>query len=75
MAHSDEPHSLCEKITAAMKRRGLGNVQCQENAKGLRLTGTVDSNEERSIAFAIALTTAGTTNLTNGIEVRKPAAS
>ncbi len=71
MNESNDDQMLCEKITAAMQRNGLPDVQCQLDAKGPRLTGTVDSDQDRAIAFAIARTTAGTVNLSNGIEVRK----
>ncbi len=62
--------TLRQRIDAAMKRNNLDNVRCSSDAKGPRLIGHVSTNEERAIAFAIARTTAGTTELSNGIEVR-----
>ncbi|TWU46747.1 hypothetical protein [Rubripirellula reticaptiva] len=67
---SDPDISLCEKIVAALRRNDLMDVHCSMDEKGPCLTGHVNSWEERSIAFAIARTTAGTTDLTTKIEVR-----
>ncbi|QDT04641.1 hypothetical protein K227x_30340 [Rubripirellula lacrimiformis] len=70
-ADNSSSEQLCEKITAALRRNDLPDVQCQIEEKGPRLVGHVKTDAERAIAFAIARTTAGTTTLTNGIDVRK----
>lgn len=67
----DTRDELCRRITAAMKRNGLENVRCSFDAKGPRLVGHVGTAEDRSFAFAIARTTAGTVQLSNGIEVHR----
>lgn len=67
----DVRDELCRRITTAMKRNGLEDVRCSFDAKGPRLVGFVGTAEERSIAFAIARTTSGTKELSNGIEVRR----
>lgn len=61
---------LCEKVQIALRRNGLTTVHCEHEPKGLRLSGTVASEEDRAIAFAIARTTIGTTSkMFNRIQV------
>ncbi|MGB7328311.1 MAG: hypothetical protein WBD31_25770 [Rubripirellula sp.] len=67
---SETDSSQCEKIVAALRRNDLPDVQCTMDEKGPCLTGHVKSTNERSIAFAIARTTAGTTDLSSKIEIR-----
>ncbi|MDA8743505.1 hypothetical protein N9N28_02625 [Rubripirellula amarantea] len=70
MDSSLEKRQLCEKVTTALRRNGLEHVQCVEDVQGLKLTGHVEREEDRSVAFALARTTMGTEKLINAIEVR-----
>lgn len=62
---------IFETIHATLAKHGLESVQCVPYGKGVRLVGQVTTAEDRVIAFALARTTAGTTVLSNGIEVKK----
>ena len=69
MERSMDKQLLCQKVTTALRRNGLDHVDCIEDAQGLRLTGHVDKEEDRAVAFALARTTMGTEKLINSIEV------
>lgn len=71
MSEITSSDAIIEKIVAALRRNDYSNVHCEIDPKGLKLTGSVDTDQDRSIAFAIARTTAGTIDLSNGIQVDK----
>lgn len=63
--------SLCERITMALTRNELGEVRCEQDERGYRLTGTVASDADKAIAFALAKTTIGTGKIINSIKIQK----
>lgn len=69
MSGSVDPTTLCERISASLKRNGYSDVQCEHDGTNYQLVGKVDKDSDRAVAYALARTTIGVEKVVNSIEV------